>query len=484
MLVGIAVLGMAAGPGSAATPRVPHIVQVANREANARIVRAEQRRGTPILHVYKNVLVGFAARLSPSDIARLRRTPAVRRVWRDTRLVPTQVLERRTTATGLWGLDRIDQRDPPPDGRIVTDSNGAGVDAYVVDSGIRRGQEQFSGRLLGGFTAIDDGRGTEDCNGHGTRVAGVVGGSETGVAPAVWLIPVRVMDCAGAGDSASLIAGLDWVVVDHKAGAPAVANISLVGPFSPLINDAVDAVVADGVTVVVAAGNSPVDACRMSPSSAPSAIAVAAMTQQDTAATFSAWGSCVRIYAPGDNVLTTATAPSGRKAASQLTYASGTSISSAFVSGGAALALALNRGLSPGQVAQALTSTATLGVLGDVPAGTPNRLLYVDSSAAAQQAPLPAVTYPRVFSHLQARFTPRSSRAKRIGRFRVSGGTTLAGVLTVTRAGRMVSRRYVAPGAFAFRTRTARRISVLRIQLVPDDPARTAPSALIRVRGD
>jgi hypothetical protein len=142
----------------------------------------------------------------------------VRQVAPVQRLTAAAVVERRTSATGLWGLDRIDQRLPPLDGRIVTASDGAGVNAYVVDSGIRAGQEQFGGRLLSGVSVVGDGRGTEDCGGHGTRVAGGIAGSQTGVAPAMWLTPVRVIDCAGNGDSASVIAGLDWVVASpHTA---------------------------------------------------------------------------------------------------------------------------------------------------------------------------------------------------------------------------------------------------------------------------
>ncbi len=463
----------------AAVPAPTHVVRVASNPANARIVSIERRRGTRIMRVYRNVFPGFAAVLDARDIRRIRGYRAVRQVAPVQRLTAAAVVERRTSATGLWGLDRIDQRLPPLDGRIVTASNGAGVNAYVVDSGIRAGQEQFGGRLLSGVSVVGDGRGTEDCGGHGTRVAGGIAGSETGVAPAMWLTPVRVIDCAGNGDSASVIAGLDWVVASHRAGVPAVANMSLVGPRSQILNDAVAAVIADGLAVTVAAGNSPVDACTQSPASAPGAITTGAMTQQDSVASFSAVGPCLDIYAPGYSVLTTATTPS-RRGANQVVLASGTSMASAFAAGAVGLGLSLDPALTPRQVAQGITDSATGGALSGVPPATPNLLLYVGNGAL----PLPVAARPatpRVLSGLTARFTFRRPMGTPAGRFRLTGATGLPGMLTVTRAGRLLSRRHVQAGPFAFRTRVARPMTVLRVQLRPDDIERTPASALVRV---
>ena len=465
----------------AAVPAPTHVVRVASNPANARIVAIERRRGTRIVRVYRNVFPGFAAVLDARAVRRIRGYRTVRQVAPVQRVTAAAVVERRTSATGLWGLDRIDQRLPPLDGRIVTTSDGAGVNAYVVDSGIRAGQEQFGGRLLSGVSVVGDGRGTEDCGGHGTRVAGGIAGSQTGVAPAMWLTPVRVIDCAGNGDSATVIGGLDWVVASHRAGVPAVANMSLVGPRSQILNDAVAAVIADGVAVTVAAGNSPIDACTQSPASAPGAITTGAMTQQDSVASFSAVGPCLDIYAPGYSVLTTATTPT-RRGTNQVVLASGTSMASAFAAGAVGLGLSLDPGLTPRQVAQGITDSATGGALSGVPPATPNLLLYVGNGALP--LPLPVAARPattRVLSGLTARFTFRRPMGTPAGRFRLAGVTGLPGMLTVTRAGRLLSRRYVQAGPFAFRTRLARPMTVLRVQLRPDDVERTPASALVRV---
>jgi subtilisin family serine protease len=269
------------------------------------------------------------------------------------------------------------------------------------------------------------------------------------------------------------------VVASHRVGVPAVANMSLVGPRSQILNDAVAAVIADGLAVTVAAGNSPVDACTQSPASAPGAITTGAMTQQDSVASFSAVGPCLDIYAPGYSVLTTATTPS-RRGANQVVLASGTSMASAFAAGAVGLGLSLDPALTPRQVAQGITDSATGGALSGVPPATPNLLLYVGNGAL----PLPVAARPatpRVLSGLTARFTFRRPMGTPAGRFRLTGATGLPGMLTVTRAGRLLSRRHVQAGPFAFRTRVARPMTVLRVQLRPDDIERTPASALVRV---
>lgn len=480
---GVATPTMVAGAAPAYGKPV-YIVQGASVAATQGLLRQERRRGTRIVHRYRHVLSGFAAALGPRDVVRLRRSPGVVRVMRDVSRLSIQDTLRRATATGLWGLDRIDQRALPLDGWIATLADGRGVDAYVVDSGIRSAQVQFAGRLRPGYSAVADARGTEDCNGHGTRVAGVVAGAETGVAPAATLVPVRVVDCQGNGDGASLVAGLDWVIGHHRAGAPAVANISLVGPRSRLIDRAVAAAVADGISVVVAAGNAPVDACGSSPAGEPTAITASASTQQDIAAPFAAWGPCIDLYAPGDAVLTTVTRPRvGAAREAQVAFASGTSMSAAFASGGAALALSASPGMSPADVESALRGTATAGVLGEVPPGTPNLLLWVAAAAPPPPVGLRPAT-PPALSGLRASFVRAGTALPIRGRYRIGGTTSHAGVLTVQRAGRLLSRRHVAEGRFAFRTRKlARRISTVRFSLVPDDPVLTSSSALVRVGG-
>lgn len=481
--VALALAPAAWHPASARAAPDPYIVRVTTFEANSRIVNAERRRGTRVIRVFRRVFPGFAALLTPSDIRRLRSNPAVVRVQRDASRVVVQGVTRRTTATGLWGLDRIDQRALPLDGWIATASDGRGVNAYVLDSGIRTAQSQFAGRVRPGFTAIADGRGTEDCNGHGTRVAGVIAGADTGVAPAAYLTPVRVVDCLGNGYEASLVAGLDWVLGNRPAGAPAVVNISLLGPMGGALNEAVAATVRAGVPVVAAAGNSPVDACGSSPAGEPSAITVSAMTQLDGAAPFAAWGPCVDLFAPGEGVLTTVTRPRVGAISDQLTFASGTSIAAAFVSGSVALALASSPGMTPGQVRDVIVGSATAGVLTDVRPSTPNLMLWAGAGATAPPSVALRPATPPVFSGLSVRFLRKGRSLPVRGRYRIAGTTTQAGVLTTTRAGRLISRRHVNAGAFAFRTRSAYRyISVVRVGLTPDDPALTEASALVRTR--
>ncbi|NBN96370.1 MAG: serine protease, partial [Actinobacteria bacterium] len=170
-----------------------------------------------------------------------------------------------------WGLDRIDQRALPLNNRYTRTQSGAGVTVYVIDTGVRATHSELSGRVAAGFTTISDGQGTNDCQGHGTHVAGTVAGTNYGVAPAALVVPVRVMNCSGSGSTSDIIAGIDWIITHHQAGVPAVANMSLGGPRSAALDLAVSRGVADGVTFVVAAGNSSLSACTVSPAGEPSA---------------------------------------------------------------------------------------------------------------------------------------------------------------------------------------------------------------------
>ena len=253
-----------------------------------------------------------------------------------------------------WGIDRIDQTALPVDNTYNYSQSGAGVTAYIVDTGIMPTHNEFAGRVRSGYTAIGDGKGTVDCNGHGTHVSGTVAGTTYGVAKDASLVAVRVLDCTGSGSWTGVIAGLNWVVSDHAAGVPAVLNMSLGGGFSQAVNDATAAAVADGITVAVASGNSNVDACTSSPASTPTAITVNATDNTDARATFSNFGPCTDIYAPGVSI--TSSWYTSNTATNTI---SGTSMATPHVVGAAARILEANPAFTPAQVWSAMSAAAT-----------------------------------------------------------------------------------------------------------------------------
>ena len=243
--------------------------------------------------------------------------------------------------------------------------------------------------MVSGYSSVSDGNGTEDCNGHGTHVAGTIGGSNYGVAPSVAIVPVRVLDCSGSGSTSAVIAGIDWVVAHHVAGAPAVANMSLGGGRSSALDIAVQNGVRDGVVFVVAAGNSNANACQTSPAGEPLAVTVGSTTSADARSSFSNYGSCLDVFAPGSSILsawftsTTAT-----------NTISGTSMASPHVAGIAALGLGIAPDSSVQQISDWITSTATRDALANVGTGSPNLLVYSRLSASPPQASSPSTTIP------------------------------------------------------------------------------------------
>ena len=322
---------------------------------------------------FGSALNGFVADLSQADINELRTNPNVVSIEPD-RVIGLADVQQNAT----WGLDRIDQRGMPYDGNYNFTATGAGVTAYVIDSGINSSNTEFTGRILNGFTAINDGRGTEDCLGHGTHVSGTIGGTVYGVAKQVRIVPVRVFDCAGSSTTSIVVAGIDWMINNHAAGAPAVANMSLGGVANSTMNTAVAKAVNDGVTMVVAAGNDNGDACLKSPASEPTAITVGATTSSDARASFSNWGACVDVFAPGSSIRSAYIGSSTATATM-----SGTSMATPHVAGVAALYLQNNTTATPAAVATAILGAATRNVVTNAGTGSPTSLIYSASFAAA-----------------------------------------------------------------------------------------------------
>ncbi len=368
---------------SSASPDDTYIVVYKRGTDITNKVQLEEARGNDVSDAFRVALKGIVAELSPTDVARLNDDPGVLVVERD-REVSAFALGPRDSASQSWGLDRSDQRALPMNGRIASASNGFGVDAYIIDTGVRADHSQFGGRVSGGYSAINDGVGSNDCQGHGTHVAGTVAGSTYGLAPEATVIPVRVLDCGGSGTWSGVIAGINWTASNHTAGTPAVANMSLGGGYSESINQAVAGAVADGITFAVAAGNENSNACNVSPASAPSAITVGSSNSNDSRSSFSNYGSCVDIFAPGMGI-TSAWIGSP----TDTSTISGTSMASPHVAGAAALLLSASRSLTPTQVASQINSSATTGVVTDSQVGTPNRLLFVGDPSTPNPVPDP-----------------------------------------------------------------------------------------------
>jgi len=361
------------GPGEATTQRtgpevVPgqYIVVFSGPVADPASVATALVRGLggTMLHVYTSALKGFAARLPASAAEALRQNSLVASVE------PDQVMRADVTQTmdangDPWGLDRIDQGALPLSGTYSYTATAAGVHAYIIDTGIWTLHPEFGGRADDVYDAL--GVTGEDCNGHGTHVAGTIGAATYGVAKAVSLHGVRVLNCAGIGLNSDVIAGVDWVTANHAS--PAVANMSLGGGKSAALDQAVTNLWNSGVFLAVAAGNDNADACNASPAGASGVFTVAASEKTDAKASYSNWGTCVEAYGPGSAIKSTYLAG--------LTMTlSGTSMATPHVTGVAALYKAANGDQPSATVSSWIISNATTGAITGNPSGTPNRLLF------------------------------------------------------------------------------------------------------------
>ena len=370
-----------------------------------------------ITHLYKAALKGMALELPDAAVAALRADPSVLAVEQD------QTMTISATQSGAtWGIDRIDQRTLPLSGTYVYNADGTGVTVYIIDTGMNLTHTEFTGRVLPGYDAVTSGGNAADCNGHGTHVAGTVGGTVYGVAKKVKFVPVRVLDCAGSGTTSGVIAGIDWVTANKVL--PAAANMSLGGGVSASLNTAVKNSVAAGVVYAVAAGNDGGDACLHSPAAEPTAITVGATDINDGFASFSNRGSCVDINAPGVNI--TSAWYNSNTATNTI---SGTSMATPHVAGVAALYLQVNPGATPAVVDAALKTNASTTV---VPAGTTNKFLYMGFITSTPSTTPPVARFTSSCSALTCSFDGSSSTALASATFSWTFGdaTTGSGVTT------------------------------------------------------
>jgi subtilisin family serine protease len=338
-----------------------------------------------VTHVYRYALQGMAVQMTPASAAAMAADPRVELVVQDEE-ASIDARQDDGTASPLttqpgatWGLDRVDQRDLPLNTTYVYNYTATGVHVYIIDTGLRATHTQFTGRVGNGADFINDGRGTGDCNGHGTHVAGTAAGTTHGVAKQAIVHPVRVFGCGSSSPFSTLIAGVDWVAANHVK--PAVANMSFGGSGYAPLDTAVVNLINAGVIAVVAAGNDDIDACAVSPARLAAAITVGASDIADVRSTFSNWGACLDLFAPG-----TAIDSAGIGSDTATAIFSGTSMASPHVAGIAALYLSQHGNQSPATVATAIINNASVNKLVNVGTGSPNRLAYSLWGAASSSA--------------------------------------------------------------------------------------------------
>jgi aqualysin 1 len=365
----VALPGQAAG--GQASERYIVVFKGSVADVDAAAAEHSRRSGVAIEAVFRHALKGYVATLTDAQLADVQADGRVDYVEVDGEV---HALTTQTNAT--WGLDRIDQRNRPLSGTFTYTRTGAGVKAYVIDTGIRFNHTQFGGRAITGYDAVDGGS-ADDCNGHGTHVAGTIGGSTYGVAKSVTLVGVRVLNCSGSGSTSGVIAGVDWVTGNHAAGQPAIANMSLGGGASTALDSAVQRSINDGVSYAVAAGNGNAfgvaqNACNYSPARVGAAMTISATDSSDRKASWANYGSCVDWFAPGVSITS-----AWHNSTTATRTISGTSMATPHTAGVAALYLQSNPSASPSTVRTALYNNTTKGIVTSS-STTNNHLLYTN----------------------------------------------------------------------------------------------------------